>query len=288
MATDQRNLPAYFNSDADFQTWAQGVEAQLVACGLVNTADTGQVNLATMVRPAANGFAGYRIYRFNDAMQASKPVFIKWEYGVASATNMPSWRISLGTGTNGAGTLTGTVIGTYQAAASSSKSAGIQLPSYCQGDGGGIRIVNNFDIATGGFRIYCFIERFRNPDGTPNPNGVFIFMGGQSISSNVLPFTGAAPSSNGSGSGLPTPPINNAQGALSAAGSEVAMSPFYGIWGRLYQILGIMQYWSADIGAGVAFSSSSWLGAAHTWMPFGSVGGPPGSGSSAAIAMLWE
>ena len=287
MATDQRNLPAFFSTDADFQTWGQGIEAQLVACGLVVTADTGQVNLATMTRPAINNYAGYRMYRFSDALQATKPVFIKLEYGVAGTTDRPAWRVQIGTNTNGAGTLTGQVSTALVVAQASSKTAGATLASYCSGDGSALRLVSNMDLTASGFRLFLFVERFRNADGTANANGVFWYSGGQSIASSIVPFIGTVPASNSSLSGLPM--VNYATtGQQSAAGSEVALFPMFGVWGRLYPLLGVAGYANPDIGAGVAFATSSWLGATRTFMPFGSIGPNGPAGTSQSIAILWE
>ena len=56
---------------------------------------------------SANTFAGYEIWRFNDAFQATKPVFIKIEYGVAAVVDRPSLRVTASSATNGAGTPSG-------------------------------------------------------------------------------------------------------------------------------------------------------------------------------------
>jgi len=86
MATDTRNLPAFSNTDAEFRTWGSGIAAALQACGLVKTSDTGQIDWATVTRPgASHTAAGYEIYRFNDSLQATKPVLIKVEYGNGTA-----------------------------------------------------------------------------------------------------------------------------------------------------------------------------------------------------------
>src|SRR4051812_25718504 len=105
MAFDTRTLPAYLADDATFRTWAQGIHAQIVATGaLTQTADTGQVNLTTATRPLANAFAGYEIFAFNDALQATAPLYLKVEYGVGATQDRPSLRVSAGSSTNGAGT----------------------------------------------------------------------------------------------------------------------------------------------------------------------------------------
>lgn len=93
-------------TDAEFRAWATNLDAALVAVGLVQTADTGQANFATMTRPASGIWTNYRIYRYSDALQATAPVFLRVEYGTNN-TNSPAIRIGVGRATDGAGNLTG-------------------------------------------------------------------------------------------------------------------------------------------------------------------------------------
>lgn len=99
--------PVDHSSDAAFRVWAQEIDAAFVAAGWVNTADTGQVNLSTMVRPAINTMAGYRTYYYNDALHASAPIYLKLEFGTNNVATTPGWFVSMGQGTNGAGSLIG-------------------------------------------------------------------------------------------------------------------------------------------------------------------------------------
>lgn len=97
-------------SDAKFQAFVQGVEAALLASGFLEVApDTGQINPLTVARPAINTYAGFRIYRAKDAMAATKPHYIKVEYGVGSVVDRPRLQRTCSTSTNGAGTLTGQI-----------------------------------------------------------------------------------------------------------------------------------------------------------------------------------
>lgn len=97
------------STDAAFRTWvAEIITALVTTCGVTQTADTGQINTATVTRAAINTAAGYVILRFNDTAQSTSPIFIKLEFGSGSATTEPSMWITVGTGSNGSGTLTGT------------------------------------------------------------------------------------------------------------------------------------------------------------------------------------
>lgn len=93
-------------TDAGFRAWGQMVHDGFLAVGLVNTADTGQIDLRTVATPGTNGtFAGYEIWRFDDADQATEPIYFKFEYGRGGLASNPNYRITVGTGSNGSGTI---------------------------------------------------------------------------------------------------------------------------------------------------------------------------------------
>lgn len=93
--------------DAGFRAWAQKIHDGLSSVGLVQTADTGQITIASATTPASNNtFAGYEIWRFADADQASEPVYIKIQYGRGAAVGVPALSFQAGRGSNGSGTLT--------------------------------------------------------------------------------------------------------------------------------------------------------------------------------------
>lgn len=96
-------------TDAGFQAWYGELKTLLfTTLGLTQTADTGQIGAAA-VRPGTNTAAGYVIGRFNDTAQATSPIFFKLEFGTGSSAANPALWITIGTGSNGTGTLTGTV-----------------------------------------------------------------------------------------------------------------------------------------------------------------------------------
>lgn len=96
------------NTDADFRAWAQYIHDLLVTTGgWVQTADTGQVDLTTVLKPTVtNTKMGYRIYRMNDTLQATSPVFLRFDFGSGAAALTPGLWMTIGTGSDGAGTVT--------------------------------------------------------------------------------------------------------------------------------------------------------------------------------------
>ncbi len=110
--------PATFtnSSDANFRLWGSYIAARFAAVGLVQTADTGQINWVTVTTPAGvNTYSGYEIWRFADALQASAPVYFKIQYGEGSTADGPGVRVQFGSGSNGTGTLTGNLSSEYDA-----------------------------------------------------------------------------------------------------------------------------------------------------------------------------
>jgi hypothetical protein len=96
------------SSDANFRAWGSAVSAKLASMGLVQTGDTGQINWTTVTAAVAiNTSQGYEIWRLADAQQASFPVYFKLEYGSGSAVNNPSFWLTIGSGSSGAGAITG-------------------------------------------------------------------------------------------------------------------------------------------------------------------------------------
>ncbi len=92
-----------------FRAWVQFIDDTLLVAGTwVNTADTGQMTIASAAAPVgANSKIGYRVYKMGDALQATAPCFMRLDYGSGSATNTPGIWITIGTGSNGSGTITG-------------------------------------------------------------------------------------------------------------------------------------------------------------------------------------
>ena len=116
-------------TNAQFQAWALQVHTAILATGLVQTADTGQIVFSTVSVPVAtNTKAGYAMYAFNDSNQGSYPCYIRVDFGTASSLGYPSMWIQIGTSTNGAG-----VIGTIQSPTIQTQEIGV---SYISGISG--------------------------------------------------------------------------------------------------------------------------------------------------------
>lgn len=105
----------YFTTVAQFRTIGSAISVAIQAVGLIQTADTGQINWTTVAIPSGTyTISGYEIYRFSDTLQSTSPVFIKIAYGEGGIANYMGLWITVCTGTDGAGTPTGNVSFSFQ------------------------------------------------------------------------------------------------------------------------------------------------------------------------------
>ncbi len=99
-------------TDASFRDWGSELDYNLTLAGLLQTDDTGQIDWATVAVPVVNNTAaGYTVWQFNpaiDTLQLTTPIYLKLEYGRGGNANTPMMWITVGTGSDGAGNITGT------------------------------------------------------------------------------------------------------------------------------------------------------------------------------------
>lgn len=132
-------------SVADVRRVFKEIHDAIIAGGLVQTSDTGQLanfDDITTTPTAALTNMGFRIYRFADALNEVSPIFIRVNFQFLysnSSYSMPSFEIAVGTGSNGAGSIAGQ-IGSYQLIPSGSANLAANMFSpvasfACGGDG---------------------------------------------------------------------------------------------------------------------------------------------------------
>lgn len=148
-------------TDAGFRAWGLALRTALTSAGIVRTSDTGQIDFSTVSAPGTSSYAGYDIFRFDDAAQGADPVFFKLEYGKGSATTRHALRLTVGTGSDGAGTLTNassamTAVGTATASGNTSIGASFFDGALCLWDA--------YTSAVAG-QVAIVIERARDING---------------------------------------------------------------------------------------------------------------------------
>jgi len=293
MATDTRNLPAFISDDATFRTWGSGIAAQIAAMGLVQTSDTGQINWTTVARPSTFAYAGYEIWRFNDALQATKPVFIRLDYGIAGVADRPSMIARVATATNGAGTLTGQVGTSIGLLPGGSKTTGSTLTSFCSGSTSRLNLFTHVDLGGGAstWGLMVWVERTKTNLGVNTGDGIATWMASSNgVQFQAIPFAGTIPAVAAMN---PAITLVSTAGAISSVGPNVAFSPTIVCLGKAY-----FASWAVYVDANISKLmpiSIDHLGATHTLMPLGDTALVSGSMTYAqptsaglSFAILWE
>lgn len=160
MAVSETTPPMTIDTDATFRAWVTAVHDALIAAGLVQTADTGQINRATVLLPAVGAYGGYEVFSFND--EGATAVFVKVNFGRGSGFR-PGLEWTVGRGSDGAGTLTtATGILTHQPGGDPDPGTLLHV-ALLNGVFSFVSIANTVD---GFHRMVFTIERLRHCDGT--------------------------------------------------------------------------------------------------------------------------
>jgi hypothetical protein len=276
------------NNDAEFRAWGSAYAAKWASMGLVQTADTGQINWGTVTKPAAiNTVAGYEIWRFNDALQSTYPIFVKIEYGTgASAANAGLW-ISASSGTNGAGTLTGITTTRTQVVCATATATAIN--HYWCGD------TNRLGVAvlgtTAATSMGAWIERTLDASGAVTSEGLtVVYRASSAWSQQAWNYT--------------TGPYTAAEASLAAMGPSVAPWGVYGTQLSIYPVyhskgifmnpgMNVLVFDASSVGQSSIITFTMY-GASHTFLTletpeFGTAGrGGFSSAANATAMMRWE
>lgn len=277
-------------SDALFRTEMQAIHDAIVAVGLVQTSDTGQVTISSMTRPATNIAAGYEIFKFNDSLQTNgAPVFIKIEYGTGNNTSTCSVWFTVGTSTDGAGTITGNQTSRYQLQ-NSAATAG----TFTSGMSGSSSRLTFVWCNNGGNTIshWATIERLLDSSGANTSTG-FVFMyasrtlGNTGNACQVVYYSGNQPPVS---TCIPTLMANVPVATTWVVGTDTGTGPILPVgWGVHPAIHGGLTYFNADLTVANQFTISIY-GNNHTFLSLGSnsVGSLYNLHTSASILARWD
>ena len=176
MTTQAWSSSSDHQNDAGFRAWGSDFAAKLLAVGMVQTADTGQINWTTVTRPGTNTDGGYEIWKFNDALQSTAPIFIRFNYGTGGVATRPRIQMIVGTSSNGSGTIGGTALtGTLATSAATGTSTGSSFTNYMCHTAGVFWFVWQAGGPTAGLsRASAAINRTVDSDGAPTAIGALV------------------------------------------------------------------------------------------------------------------
>ena len=264
MATATGSYVSDNSSLANFQSWTSAIfNAFVTTCGWVQTADTGQAANPPAAVPSSTFV--YWIFKANDAQAATLPIFVKLEVGY-SATS-PQIRVTVGTGSNGSGTITGAISFNQVILYSLPSNGGATAyPCYFSGDAGEFRMLLWVTNTTNG--QFFAIERSKDSGGNKT-TGYFTALrlaagssGQQNQQTTVTTSTVANLETNliccVAGSGGPN---------TGAYGGTVAAFPVFPLYGQIGNpMLGVMAACGADVADAAMVTVASMYGSTHTYV----------------------
>lgn len=286
MTTATNTAVLNHTTTAEFRVWGSAFKAILGASGLIQTADTGQIDWTTVTLPAPNAVGGYEIWRFNDTLQGTTPIFLKVEYGTATNTNRPGMWLTVASGSNGSGTLNGTTYLNRVSVSPAATAVSSTYPLYaCHTDG--FFGVTAFRRFAGGSHSFCFmICRTVDAAGTITATGIITYVGSTALSRYTY-MNGVLYGAAGGFCSIPGTPTNTIVGGNVQLFRHFAMQP------EIICVPQVLSYYGTEIPTETTFTATPIGVTARTYLAMSDAGGPQttadgGLGTGNRMAMLWE
>lgn len=163
------------SSDVNFRAWTLALHTALVNSGLTDASASNRINFATVTRSVTlNNDSGFVTYRFNDALQATYPVFIKLGFGSAGGSTVPRLNLSWGTATASSGDLVGET-GSVLIWTGGSGMAGTAVQA-CYAHSSGARTLAVISPDDSTFAAMFAIERLKNVTGSDVGDGFAVII----------------------------------------------------------------------------------------------------------------
>ena len=322
MTTYQSSINLQHTTDIEFNHWVNRFVDGLTAIGMVQTADTGQTSFGSPLIPipGTNTDAGFQIWRFDDAQHAAgNPLICRFDFGTDATAGDAAIDITVGTTTDGAGTMTGSVADTFELHSNLAPATPKTGPIFmCHAEGFlGIYFGKGAMSNPAQPRIAWFtgfVCRSTDADGVPDSEAFFITTqhlgGGQTgvyeqcpahqsvdyasgtvhgvvaVGNGVNPPFGFLPSSNF---------LSNNTATNEAADGSIAIFPCFGVNPHPFPVPQLVWGWAIDIPENLTFTATPVGTTQHTYMAqSGMLMGPNGAaieenqGINAMMAFIWE
>lgn len=172
MANSIFSITPIQSTDAEFRAWGSALSVQLGAM-LTRVITSNDIDWLTVAKPtAANQMMGFEVYRFNDAAQATHPLFFKIEYGAGSSSGTyMGIRLTISKACDGAGVLSGILFAATMINSATS-SNGTAQTSYMSSSGSHFSWALCVSLITSGGALV--IERAVNSNGAINGDGLWV------------------------------------------------------------------------------------------------------------------
>jgi hypothetical protein len=282
------------NSNAEFQAWGSQISYAIANCGIVKESDANvgtQINWGTVAAPnASNQSRGYEIYKFNDAAQATTPIYFKIEYGSGGSNTTPAIWLTWGSGANGSGNVTGNTTTRQQII---STAGGTARASYYAGANN--RLI--FSFCAGGTvqeHMLVGMERTLDSNGAVTTDGLAIIMAYTTNKFQALwtPTTANVTAWESTYAILTPSSTQNTGLYRGLPGEFLTWYPWYVNQGAKwypYQTI-VVAYFNGEMTTGIP-STVLIYGANSTYLPLGNTCLYPAAyrgGNKTALAIRWE
>ena len=292
MATDFRYIRACPTNLAEFNEWGAAISTQIGAC-LPRATGSGQINWTTNT-VYASGDVGYEVYRFDDSLQATNPVYVRVDYGKYDSPTAARLVFTIGNKIDSFGNvnkLPGS--GIVSARSLRGKNVGnyFFFPSCCSAGSGYFHFANSLYSPDITIPIFCFLDRTRDENGNITSDGMLLYAGSggnTSYAQQFLPDVGTETNfaTNNTVLIFDNPSFGY---EMAVHGRHVLMGTPQAFWGRSF--FGTMLAYHPSHGPGemVPFTVDC-MGTDHTYLPLGAalLNNNNALGDQATMAMRWE
>lgn len=273
MATSSKSgATGNLTSDSAFRAYHKDVSDTIKDAGASLTADTGQIDFTTVTRPGSSSFAGYEIFKLDtDTKFGDLALYIKLEYGQGDFSG-PAFAFSAGTGTDGAGNLTGAVSTRQTFINSTAGSTGTVRATTGDGRFCVVPHVWSAGRTNAGGNYLFLVERLRDANGNLTPDGFYVLTLGPSNPSYNAFCEVVTPSNKISLFSVRISAwLNNASGV---SGDDTYLASIFPVVKhKAYAaITSALLYYHSDFTAGTTFSASR-FGTNRTYLPLGQIRG---------------
>ena len=292
------------STDVAFRAWGSELSANLAAVGMVQTADTGQINWSTVTRAGTTSDAGYEIWRFNDTQQSTSPIFLKLFYGTGATTSTPRLGYQISSVTNGAGVVTGgqntAPYYCYSLGAASASTSRISYLSYSDGFFALFHKIAGYNPSAT-YTPYVIIARTVNSTQTPTANGAAVYWqnAGSNYYYNQMRFLATASNTqyitSATWSGCYIPGANTTSSIIPTNPGVARAFPHFSFVPDVLPLIGICTVNTNDNPGGSTFTSTLFGSTSRTYLSlgYGSANGYPpqadaGTTTNYGVGILWE
>lgn len=289
MTTATWDTPIAHATDADFRSWGSELSTKIAAAGLVKTADTGQVDWSTALRPTGTSSGVYEVWGFNDGLQATAPIFLRLEYVTYSSG--PALRLQVGVGTDGAGNILAPIYTQEQLMGRGAPDTGSFISNICCTDGF-FGLVFKRNSYAGLFSPFAFaVVRSTDATGTPTGEAAVVYTSDTSSGvfgvAQVLRFADPArvfEQAQHTHVALVPHDIDD-----SHVGLDVQVLLNWMPTPKIAPVFGLCTVFAGEVPPGTTFSTALVGTIERTYIAFASQDFGRGSSSTVtALAMLWE